>query len=40
MLPSARKFKELQPANTQDLVEMETIEMPRRLDTSKWVVNS
>ncbi len=40
VLPSARKFKELQPANTQDLVEMETIEMPRRLDTSKWVVNS
>lgn len=40
VLPSARKFKELQPANTPDLAEIGTIEMPRRLDASKWVVNS
>jgi DNA recombination protein RmuC len=40
VLPSARKFKELQPANTPDLQEVGTIEMPRRLDPSKWAVNS
>jgi DNA recombination protein RmuC len=40
VLPSARKFKELQPANTPDLQEVGAIEMPRRLDASKWVVNS
>ncbi|MCU1292712.1 MAG: recombination protein RmuC [Bryobacterales bacterium] len=40
VLPSARKFKELHPANTPDLEEVGTIEMPRRLDGSKWLVNS
>lgn len=40
VLPSARKFKELQPANTAELQEIGMIEMPRRLDTSKWAVNS
>ncbi len=40
VLPSARKFKELQPANAPELEEIGTIEMPRRLDPSKWAVNS
>ena len=40
VLPSARKFKELQPANALELGEVETIELPRRLDASKWAVNS
>lgn len=40
VLPAARRFKELQPASAPDLEEINTIEMPRRLDPSKWAVNS
>lgn len=40
VLPSARRFKELQPASVADLEEVNAVEMPRRLDPSKWAVNS
>jgi DNA recombination protein RmuC len=40
VLPSARRFKELHPASMDDLKEIETISEPRRIDDSKWVVNS
>jgi DNA recombination protein RmuC len=39
VLPSARKFKELHPANSPDLEEINTIDEPRRPDPSKWLVN-
>jgi DNA recombination protein RmuC len=38
VLSSARKFKELRPANSKQLEEMEPVEiMPRVLDASKWI---
>ena len=40
VLPSARKFKELYPANSEELEEVEKKESPRRLDASKWLVNN
>ena len=40
VLPSARKFKELHPANSEELEEVEKKESPRRLDASKWLVNN
>lgn len=40
ILPAARKFKELQPSNAREIEETRTIEMPRRPDASKWLVNS
>jgi DNA recombination protein RmuC len=39
VLPSARKFRELRPANAEQLAEIAEIEaMPRRLDSGKWTV--
>ncbi len=40
VLPSARKFKDLHPANSEELEEVEKKESPRRLDASKWLVNN
>lgn len=40
VLPSARKFKELHPANCEELEELEQRETPRRLDASKWLVSN
>jgi DNA recombination protein RmuC len=40
VLPVARKFKELQPSNAQEIEEGRMIEMPRRPNPSKWLVNS
>jgi DNA recombination protein RmuC len=37
VLPSARKFRELRPANAEQLADIAEIEaMPRRLDAGKW----
>lgn len=39
VLPSARKFKDLRPANSEQLEEPRILEaLPRALDTSKWKV--
>ena len=40
VLPSARKFRQLHPANTEELEELEEREAPRQLDASKWLVNN
>jgi DNA recombination protein RmuC len=40
VLPTARKFRELDRANTEGLNELEELDQPRRLDSSKWLVNS
>ena len=40
VLPSARKFKQLHPANIEELEELEEREAPRQLDASKWLVSN
>ncbi len=39
VLPSARKFRELRPANAEQLADLTEIELtPRRLDSGKWQI--